>query len=107
MLRDDHQVVGHVVLTFRIWHQDGSWQGCCKELGVPSFGDSPDGALGNVLEATITYLNEIEAIGERERIFTEHHLSLRSGTPEEKSRSQNLAPNESVTLLELGLAVGG
>ena len=107
VLHDGQNVIGHILLTFRIFSEDGDWQSMCSELGVPSFGDSPGDALSNVIDATITYLNAIEENGERERIFKECSIELESGHPGGRSRKEEMAPGESVTLLELGLAVGG
>ena len=106
---DGQDVVGHVLLTFRIWHEDGAWQGACAELGVPSFGDDPGDALDNVLDATILYLDEIEAQGEREAIFAERGLVLGVGHPTDASdvRKESVGAGETVSRMELGLAACG
>jgi hypothetical protein len=96
-------VVGHVALTFRIWHEDGAWQGICSELHVPSFGDDPGEALNSVIDATIGYLNEIEQIGSRDQIFTDRGLRLRTGLPAVEQVSEEVAPGDIVSRLDLGL----
>ncbi len=107
VLHDGQEVVGHVLFTFRIFTQDGDWQGICRELGVPSFGEDPGDALNNVIDATINYLNAIEENGERQRIFREQSIEMQAGAPDEGSRKEEIPPGESVTLLDFGLAVGG
>ena len=53
-----------MTLTFEIRQEEGYFLAECLELGVPSFGDSLEGALQRVGEATTLYLNTLEAIGE-------------------------------------------
>jgi len=44
-------------------------------LGTASCGDSFDEALANIAEATSEYLNTIERLGERTRIFKEKRIT--------------------------------
>lgn len=105
LVDDDDEVVSYVALTFRIWHEDGAWQGICAELGVPSFGESPGAALDSVVDATIGYLNEIEDHGQRERVFAERGLELQKGEPPRPTEevAQTMAAGESVSRLDVGL----
>ena len=98
--------VGHVALTFRVWHEDDAWQAICPELGVPSFGDSPGVALDAVLDATLGYLNEIEWNGQRRRVFRERGLKLLRGAPQRKAEEieEKMVAGESVSRLDIGLS---
>lgn len=97
-----HRAVAHIVLTFRVWSEDGTWEGICAELGVPSFGEGPGDALSSVIDATICYLNEVERLGERERIFAERGLQLRAGEPAD-TIEEAVATNQSVARIDLGI----
>ena len=108
MLKFDGESFAHIVFTFRVWHEDDSWQGLCSELGVPSFGDNPGDALSNVIDATVTYLNAIEAVGDRETVFRDRGVILEDGLPGEKeSIQEQVEPNVSLSRLELTLAECG
>ena len=106
LVEDGKEVLSHVRLTFRIWYEDGAWQGQCTELGVPSFADDLGAALDNVIDATIGYLNELEATGERERIFAERGLVVRSGLPDRDAdeAKEDVRSGDTVSRLELGLS---
>jgi predicted RNase H-like HicB family nuclease len=69
-----------VLLTFKL-HQtpDGQWAAECVELGVPSFGHTLDEAMSRIREATLLYLNTIERLGDRARIFAERGIKVRRG----------------------------
>jgi hypothetical protein len=45
LVDEDDAAVGHVALTFRVWHEQDAWQAICAELGVPGFGETPGDAL--------------------------------------------------------------
>lgn len=107
VLHDGREAVGHIQLTFQVVHEDGAWQGVCRELDVPSFGDGPGEALDNVLDATICYLNAIEEAGERERVFRERLIVINMGVPSEDAHEEPVGPGQLVSRLDLALAVGG
>ncbi len=110
LVDDQKEAVGHVALSFRIWHEDSAWQGICAELGVPSFGERPGEALDNVVEATICYLNAIEQDGERERIFSERNIAMRPGMPSSEEPEGTGLPAlgaGAVSRLEVGLTAVG
>jgi predicted RNase H-like HicB family nuclease len=73
------EAIGHVVLTVEIHQEDGYFVAKCLELGVPSFGDSLDEALHNVMDATTLYLNTLEEDGDRERILGERGIKIIPG----------------------------
>lgn len=106
LVEDGKEVVSHVRLTFRIWYEDGAWQGQCTELGVPSFADDLGAALDNVIDSTIGYLNEIESTGERSRIFAERGLVLWDGMPDSlpDDTKEDVRSGDTVSRLELGLS---
>lgn len=68
-------------LTFRAHQVDGQWAAYCEEFAVHSCGDDLDEALDNALDATLGYLNTIEALGERKRVFAERGVEARLHLP--------------------------
>ena len=68
--------VAHVFLTYRLWHDDNTWLSECIDLGVPSCGLTIDDAFDGVLDATLVYLNTLEAIGDRERVLAERKIPV-------------------------------
>jgi len=105
VLTGQEGTVGHIALTFIVHYEDDAWQGLCRELHVPSFGDSPAKALENTIDATICYLNELEHTDQRETVFKQRHIIMSDGAPgkdtDEKLGSGVLAR------LQLGLAAAG
>ena len=63
--------VGFIALTLEVVAEGKHFVSRCLELGTASFGDSIDEAFDNVSDATVEYLNTIERLGERERVFAE------------------------------------
>lgn len=72
---------GYITLTLSIEEEDGGYVSRCPELGVASCGDTLDEALHNIEEATLLYLDTIEEMGERERIFRERGIHIMPGGP--------------------------
>lgn len=70
-----------VLFTLRAYEEDGQYVSVCDELDVASCGDTIDEALDNVTEATICYLNTIEALGERRDVFRERGIEPKLGPP--------------------------
>ncbi len=79
---------GYVLLLFRVVEDDGHWVGLCEELDVSSFGETREEALDATLEATELYLNTLEEMGERERVFGERKLELTDFEPEDTTERQ-------------------
>ena len=105
LVDQNHNVLGHVALTFRVWHEEGVWQGLCTALGVPSFGESTGEALDAVVDATLAYLNEIEDRGERGRVFSERGVQFHEGEPLAPATvDEKMVPGESVSRLDFGLS---
>ena len=79
------EIDGYVALTLKVYPEDHQYVSECIELQTASCGDSIEEALENVKEATIQYLNAIEANGERERIFKRRNIPIYpSQVPEER-----------------------
>lgn len=78
------QIAGYIVVTFHVHEEDGQFASVCPELGTASCGDTVDEAFRNIKEATIQYLDAIEASGERERIFRRRNIPVYPGVPEDK-----------------------
>ena len=74
---------GYITLTF-IAHRDDEtkrYVSNCVELGISSSAKDLEQAFDRILEAAILYLNTLEEIGERERIFTERGIQITPGEP--------------------------
>ena len=69
-------VQGYVTLTLEAFPEGKRFVSRCRELEVTSCGDSVGEAFDAVIDAVSTYLNAIERLGQRERIFKE--LGIRS-----------------------------
>lgn len=50
------------------------WVGTCCELDVTSSGETMGKAVDATVEATLLYLNTLEELGERRRVFDERDL---------------------------------
>ena len=76
-------VSGYILLTLRVYPEGKQWVSECLELGTTSCGDTIEEALANVKDATLLYLQTVEANGTRERILSEKGIRVRSGDPPE------------------------
>ena len=86
---------GYILLTFRVYHEGKQWVSECLELGTTSCGESIEEALENVKDATLLYLQTIEANGTKQRIFRERNIRVLSGEPPELAEIRGRArPNE-------------
>jgi hypothetical protein len=72
-----------VPLTVALWPEEGKWLSECIEFGIGSFGETPDEAAEEAVDAVCSYLNTIEALGERERVFAEKSITMYLGVPAE------------------------
>lgn len=74
---------GYIVLRFRA-HRDGEtslYEGECMELEVTSFGETLDDALRSTMEATALYLETLDGLGEREKLFANKGIVIYPGDP--------------------------
>jgi predicted RNase H-like HicB family nuclease len=72
---------GYIVLTLTVSKEGRQFVSRCEELGTASCGDTVDEALENIKDATLEYLNTIERLGERVRIFQEKGIAVRKTRP--------------------------
>jgi hypothetical protein len=85
---------GYITLTLEAFPEGKSFVSRCRELGVTSCGDSIGAAIDAVRDAVATYLNAIEALGERERIFAERGIAILHTKPRlVQLDSDSLPPN--------------
>lgn len=101
--------MGYIVVTFHVHEEDGQYVSLSPELGTASCGASIDEAFQNIAEATIQYLNAIEASGQRERIFRQRKIPIYPGLPPEERRLV-LAGNRDFVgskVLPIAAATGG
>jgi predicted RNase H-like HicB family nuclease len=78
----DADTLGYVVLTFKVYPEDDVFVGECVELDVSNFGDTLEEALKATLNATELYLETLDEIGERERLFKERDIEFSSSEPD-------------------------
>ena len=67
---------GFVLLTFRLHPEDGQFVGICEELNISSFGATIDEALTQTMEAVTVYLETLEELGLRDKVFAEHGVQF-------------------------------
>lgn len=97
-------VVGYVVLTFRIYQEGDQYVSECAELRTASCGDSIEEAVANIKEATLLYLNAIEESGERERIFRRRNIHIYLGHPHDEKMTVTASSKDMVSLFVHPLA---
>lgn len=73
--------IGYIALTLEAYREGKSFVSRCRELDVASCGDTADEAMEAVREATTDYLNAIEVLGERHRIFAEKGIVVHKSRP--------------------------
>jgi hypothetical protein len=72
-------------VTIAVWQEGVHWLSECLEFGVGSFGPSPDQAADEAIDALCSYLNTLEELGERERVFRERSIVTYATEPLEFS----------------------
>ena len=68
--------IGTILVTEVVEKEGDQYVSICPELGTASCGDSIEEALANLREAVELYLNAIEDVGERERVFRERGIEV-------------------------------
>lgn len=87
-------IQGYISLTLEVFPEGKKYVSRCRELGVTSFGRDVAAAFANVKDAVTTYLNAIEELGDRERIFAEKGIVIRKTKPRTVTmESLTLPPN--------------
>lgn len=85
---------GYITLTLEAYPEGKMFVSRCRELGVASCGDSIWGAIESLKDAVTTYINAIEQLGERERVFAEKGIVIRQTKPRSvRVESDPLPPN--------------
>jgi len=84
---------GYIVLTFRIHEEDGQYVARCEELGISSCAKGIEKAFDRVEEATTLYLSTLDEVGERERVFAEAGIEIKTGEPGSDSVSVRTTPD--------------
>lgn len=84
-------VVGHppnpvgrhfiVPLTLAVWPEGDEWVSQCIELDIASSGPTADEAADECMDAVCSYLNTLEELGERERVFAERAIPVYEVAP--------------------------
>lgn len=72
-----------VPLTIVVWREDGHWLSECREFDIASFGKDPDDAADQAMDAVCSYLNALEALGEREQVFADRSIVTYISSPAE------------------------
>ena len=84
---------GYVILTFRFFQEEGQWVGDCEELGVAHCGDSLDEVRAGLEELLILTLSTMESVGERERFFAEHGITLHPSDQPAPTQEYHVLPD--------------
>ena len=77
----------YIRLTLQIVAEDDGYVSRCLELGTASCGDTVEEALLNIKDCVEVYLETIEEMGERQRIFKKRGIKIRKFT---KSTRKNV-----------------
>jgi hypothetical protein len=82
----------YVVLTLEFKKEGRRWVGRCRELSTSTFASTFEAAKRELNELVILHLNELEAVGERERFFKEHGIQMYSQKPANVQRQLDVGP---------------
>ena len=75
--------IGFIQLTLIASEEEGGYASVCPELGIASQGENAGEALANLRDAACVFLNTIEQLGQRERVFKERHIKIHLHEPTE------------------------
>ena len=75
--------VGFIQVTLIASQEEGGYASICPELGIASQGETADEALASLRDAATVFLNTIEQLGQRERVFKERHIKVHPHEPTE------------------------
>jgi predicted RNase H-like HicB family nuclease len=74
--------IGYIRVTHFVEEaSEGGFVSFCPELGIASQGESVGEALNNLRDATYTFLNTIEQLGDRAAFFKEHGIEVFPAKP--------------------------
>jgi len=89
--------VGYILVQHLVEEaEEGGYVSTCPELGIASQGESVGEALNNLRDATYTFLNTIEQLGDREEFFRRRNIVVHSTRPRTKMRI-DLEPSHAVS----------
>lgn len=84
---------GYVILTLRFFQEDDQWVGDCEELGVAHYGETLDEARAGLEELLVLTLHTMESVGERERFFAEHGITLHPSDQPTPTQEYHVLPD--------------
>ena len=87
-------MIGYVMLTLEAYREGKAYVSRCRELGVASCGDTLDEAMTAIREATTDYLNAIDVLGERHRIFAEKGIVIHKSRPKVTTSADAFPPEK-------------
>lgn len=73
--------VGYILVTLVASEEEGGYASVCPELGVASQGETAEEAISNLRDAALVFLNTIEQLGQRDRVFRERHIPIHPHKP--------------------------
>jgi predicted RNase H-like HicB family nuclease len=73
--------LGYILLTLIASEEEGGYASVCPELGIASQGETAEEALSNLKDAALVFLNAIEQLEQRERVFKERHITIHLHEP--------------------------
>jgi hypothetical protein len=68
-------------VTIAIWPEDDQWVSQCLEFDIASSGPDPDTAALEAGDAVCSYVNTLEELGERDRVFAERSIAVYAMLP--------------------------
>lgn len=84
---------GYVILTLRFFQEEDQWVGDCEELGVAHCGDSLDEVRSGLQELLMLTLDTMESVGESERFFAEHGITLHPSDQPAPTQEYHVLPD--------------
>ncbi|GEM_PF-4455521 len=73
----------YIVVTIAVWREEDVWVSRCLELGTVSEGDTEQEALDNIKEATESFLDTLEDLGECQQVLKEKGVVVHALGPAE------------------------
>ena len=83
----------YVILTLRFSKEEGQWVGDCEELGVAHHGNTLDEVRSGLEELLALTLDTMESVGERERFFAEHGITLHPSDEPAPTQDYHVLPD--------------
>lgn len=104
--RPNGTITGTIFVSIRIVREDEGFVGHCDTFDVSSFGRSIEEALDATLEAVEVYLEAIDDVGDRARVFAERGVILFPGEPPADFEPPKVAvhPGELVTAERISIS---